>query len=103
MGLLIGWGFCYLLINLGLLALGIVLGFLTHKIFPSIDLGSSVIAAVVSTVASIHYFMRLMQFGSDELDRRERFKEPEDPEEFDAEDPDFPIPMRTRRRHGRRK
>lgn len=87
----------YLVINLGILTLGLGLGFLTHKIFPSIDLGSSIIAAVLSTAVSIHYFIRLMQVEATYFDKAEEREELED------EAPEFPIPTRTRRRHGRRK
>ena len=51
----------YLLINLGLIGLGVGIGFLLHWMLPSVDLGMGVLIGVVATGFSIHYYARLMK------------------------------------------
>jgi hypothetical protein len=53
----------FILINLGLIALGVGLGFLLHRLLPSVDLGMGILIAVVATGFSIHYFIRLLWFA----------------------------------------
>lgn len=49
--------------NLGLIALGVGIGFLIHWLVPAIDLGMGILIAVITMGFSIHYFVRLIQFG----------------------------------------
>ena len=53
----------FIFINLGLISIGVVFGFLFHWIFPSIDLGMSMLIAVISTGFSIHYFLRFLWYS----------------------------------------
>ena len=53
----------YIMFNLGLVAVGGVVGYLLHRMLPSIDLGMGILIGVVSTGFSIHYFIRLLQFA----------------------------------------
>jgi hypothetical protein len=53
----------YLLINLGLITVGVGIGFLLHRMLPSVDLGTGILIAVVATGFSIHYFIRLLWFS----------------------------------------
>jgi hypothetical protein len=53
----------YLLFNLGLIALGVGIGFLLHWMLPSVDLGTAILIAVVVTGFSIHYFIRLLSLA----------------------------------------
>lgn len=59
----LGMFFIYLIFNLGLIAFGVAIGFLLHWILPSVDLGTSILIAVVATGFSIHYFIRLLKFS----------------------------------------
>ncbi len=52
----------YAVINLGLIAVGFGIGFLLHRMSPSVDLGTSILIGVVSAGFSIHYFLRLIWF-----------------------------------------
>ncbi len=53
----------YALINLGMIAVAVGIGFLLHWILPSVDLGTGILIAVVATGFSIHYFIRLIWFS----------------------------------------
>ena len=53
----------YVLINLGLIAFGAGIGFLLHRMSPSIDLGTGILIGVVSAGLSTHYFIRLLWFS----------------------------------------
>ncbi len=53
----------FILINLGLIAFGVAIGFLLHWILASVDLGTGILIAVVATGFSIHYFIRLLKFS----------------------------------------
>jgi hypothetical protein len=53
----------YVLINMGLIVVGVVIGSLLHRMLPSVDLGTGILIAVVSTGFSIHYFTRLLWFS----------------------------------------
>ena len=53
----------YILIDLGLIAVGVGIGSLLHWMVPSIDLGTGILIAVVATGFSIHYFIRLLWFS----------------------------------------
>ncbi len=53
----------FILINLGLIAVGVGIGSLLHWMVPSIDRGTSILIAVVATGFSIHYFIRLLKFS----------------------------------------
>ena len=63
MGAFLGLLTVYLLMNLGLIAYGIGLGFLLHWILPSVELGTCILIAEVATCFSIHYFVRLLWFA----------------------------------------
>jgi hypothetical protein len=52
----------YVLINAFVIGLGLGIGFLLHRLIPSIELGASVLAGIFSTGLSIHYFFRLLRF-----------------------------------------
>lgn len=52
----------YLVIHLGLIAIGVGFGFLLHGLMPSVDLGMGILTGVVSAGFSIHYFFRLLGF-----------------------------------------
>jgi hypothetical protein len=60
---LLGLLFIYGVINLGLVAIGVGIGFFLHWILPSVDLGTAILIAVVATGFSIHYFIRLLWFS----------------------------------------
>jgi hypothetical protein len=60
---ILGLLFVYVLVNLGLIALGVGIGFLLHWMLPSVDLGTGILIAVVATGFSIHYFIRLLWFS----------------------------------------
>ena len=54
------WGLgTYLVINLFLLGLGIVIGFLLRWILPAADLGVGILIGVVTTIASVNLFLRI--------------------------------------------
>ena len=53
----------FILINLGLIAVGVGIGSLLHWMVPSIDRGTSILICVVATGFSIHYFIRLLRFS----------------------------------------
>jgi hypothetical protein len=59
---LLGLLFIYVLINLGLIGLGVGIGFLLHWMLSSVDLGMGILIGVVTTGFSIHYYSRLMKF-----------------------------------------
>jgi hypothetical protein len=59
----LGFLLVYLLINLGLIALGVGIGFLLHRLLPAVDLGTAILIAEVATGFSIHYFVRLLWFS----------------------------------------
>ncbi len=63
MKVFLGLLFVYLVLNLGLIAVGVGIGFLLHWMLPSVDLGTAILIAVVSTGFSIHYFVRLLRFS----------------------------------------
>src|SRR4051812_41952046 len=60
---ILGLLFVYILIDLGMVAVGVGIGFLLHWLLPSVDLGTSILIAVVATGFSIHYFIRLLWFS----------------------------------------
>ncbi len=60
---ILGLLFLFILINLGLIAVGVAIGFLLHWILRSVDLGTSILISVVATGFSIHYFIRLLKFS----------------------------------------
>ena len=49
----------YFIINIFLLGLGIVIGFLLHWILPAVDLGVGMLIGVVTTIASVNLFLRI--------------------------------------------
>ena len=63
MRVLLGFLLLYLLINLGVIAAGVGIGFLLRRLLPSVDPGSSILIGVVTTGFSLHYFARLMSLG----------------------------------------
>lgn len=53
----------FLVVNLGVIASGIGIGFLLRWVLPSVDLGAGILIGVVSIGLSIHYFSRILAFG----------------------------------------
>jgi hypothetical protein len=49
-------------LKLGLIAFGLGVGFLLHRLLPSVDLGTGILIGVVATGFSIHSLIRLMIF-----------------------------------------
>jgi hypothetical protein len=59
----LGFSLVYVLINFFLAALGIGFGLLIRVIFPSIELGASIVAGIIVTGFSIHFFLRMLRFA----------------------------------------
>ncbi len=53
----------FLVVNLGVIAFGIGIGFLIRWMLPSVDLGAGILVGVVSMGLSIHYFSRILSLG----------------------------------------
>jgi hypothetical protein len=72
----------YLVVNFGIVASGVAIGFLLRWVLPSVDLGASILIGVVTTGLSIHFFHKLMALG-------DVFELPE------LEDDDLALPVRV--------
>jgi F0F1-type ATP synthase assembly protein I len=66
----------YLLINLGLIGLGVGIGFLLHRMLPSVDLGMGILIGVVATGFSIHYYARLMKYVDEYNHNQNEYDDP---------------------------
>ncbi len=53
----------FILINLGLITVGVGIGSLLHWMMPSIERGTNILISVVATGFSIHYFTGLLWFS----------------------------------------
>ncbi len=60
---LLGLLITFLVVNLGVIASGIVIGFVLRWALPSVDLGAGILIGIVSTGLSIHYFLRILALG----------------------------------------
>jgi hypothetical protein len=62
MVLVLGLLFLFLVVNLGILALGVGLGFLLHWLMPSVDLGMGILIGVIASGLSIHFLSSLLNY-----------------------------------------
>lgn len=60
---LLGLLITYLVVNLGVIAASVAIGFLLRWLLPSVDLGTGILIGIVSIGLSIHYFFRLLSFA----------------------------------------